>query len=132
MSTPAANAASAVFSPPNVVMVSTSQYRVPQKYTAPVVRPRAKARRGGCGRWDSATSRGASASQANAGCPNFGKLSASSAPERSARRKSNAGSARADERLELLVSLEAAGCLLRVVLVGVAADLDAIDAWSAS
>src|SRR5262245_8925514 len=132
INTPAANAAVGVESPPNVVIVSTSQYSVPVKQTTPATRPSVKARRAGCGRCATATSSGASAIHANAGCPNFGKLSARKAPERSARTKSNGGRlARAHVRLEVLFLLEPPCRLIRLVAIRIAAHLDAIDRWRA-
>ena len=79
----AAKPATGVANPPNVVMVSMSQYNVPPKYTTPARNPRKKARRRdvACA---AATVSGARAIQANAGCPNFGKLSARNTPVRSA------------------------------------------------
>ena len=73
-------------------MVSTSQYSVPAKYAPPVVRPRKKAwgQREVRDERTSATTSGVSATQANAGWPNFGKLSARSAPEARASAKSRA------------------------------------------
>ena len=71
--------------PPKVVIVSTSQYSVPPKYTVPVTKPSENARRPRTdGTRVNATTSGVSASQAHAGWPNFGKLSASSAPDRMA------------------------------------------------
>src|SRR3954469_7055691 len=71
---------------------------------------------------------GASAIHATAGWPNFGKLRASSAPERSARKTSKPILAGAHERLELLLAFEAPRGRLGVVLVRIATDLHAVDA----
>jgi hypothetical protein len=69
-------------------MTSASQYRVIAKKTAPVSMPRPSSRRAGAGRevavWAVATISGATATQASAGLPNFGKLKPSSRPARMA------------------------------------------------
>jgi hypothetical protein len=66
-------------------MTSTTQYKVPQKYTRPVVTPSANARdTGRPASFDTATTSGASAIHANAGWPNLGKLAMKRTPERTA------------------------------------------------
>src|SRR5215471_12178338 len=97
----------------------------------PVTRPRRKARRALRRRCVTATSSGASAIHANAGWPNLGKLSARSAPERSASRNSKDALAGADVPLHLLFLLELPCRLVGVHAIGVAANLHAIDYWRA-
>src|SRR5215831_12112409 len=93
----------------------------------PVTSPRRKARRV-VRRWCvTATSSGASAIHANAGWPNLGKLSARSAPERSASRKSKDALAGANVPLHLLFLLELPSRLVSVVAIGITADLHSIN-----
>src|SRR5262249_53719655 len=93
----------------------------------PVMRPSSSARRGACRRWLTATGRGATAIPANAGWPNLGKLSARSAPERSASRKSKRRLAGADVPLDLFFPLDPPRGLVGVVAIGIAANLDAVN-----
>src|SRR5215471_5033896 len=93
----------------------------------PVTRPRRKARRALRRRWETATSSGASAIHANAGWPNLGKLSARSAPESSASRKSKDALAGADVPLHLLFFLDLPRRLVGVLAIGIAADLHSIN-----
>src|SRR5215831_5030484 len=93
----------------------------------PVTRPRRKARRAVRRRCVTATSSGASAIHANAGWPNLGKLSARSAPERIASRKSKDALAGADVPLHLLFFLDLPRRLVGVLTIGIAADLHSIN-----
>src|SRR5438874_7654498 len=97
---------------------------------APVTSPRINARRerGRCR--TRARSSGASAIQANAGWPNFGKLNASRTPDRRASAKSNDAGVvlpRTNVGLELLVLFETACDLIGLAAIRIASDLHAID-----